>query len=242
MLRLATAIQDGVDPLDLVFSDSRRADGRPWVALNMVSSLDGGTAVDGRSSSLGDEDDYALFQALRTVPDVILAGATTVTSEDYRPVRLDGVRRARRSEEGLTETPTLAVVSGRLSVDPEARLFGDPEHKPLLMTSTSAEPGKLALLGDSADVAILPDLDPASILDHLGAARVVLLEGGPTLNGGFVAAGLVDEINVSVAPRVLSGDSARIIRGPGLAPASEWEIDRVLFGDEMLFVRYLAKT
>lgn len=214
--------------------------------LNMISTLDGGTAVSGKSSELGDDDDYEVFKAIRAVPDVILVGAATALAEDYRPVTLDAERRERRTELGKTETPTLAIVSGRLSVDPEARVFGDPEHKPLLITSTNAEPSKLVLLGDSADVAILPDLDPVTILSHLGAARVVLLEGGPTLNGHFARSGLIDEINLTTAPTLLSGDSARIIRGPQVTPPQPMTIDRVLLGERLLFVRYLrtdvAKT
>jgi len=242
MLRRVQPGSEPVDPLDLYFADERRAENRPWVMLNMISSLDGGTAVSGKSSEFGDSDDLEMFKGIRTVPDVILVGAATALAEDYRPVTLDEERRQRRSALGMTETPTLAVVSGRLSVDPETRLFGDPLHKPLLLTSTDANPSKLVLIGDSADVAILPDLDPATILAHLGAARVVLLEGGPTLNGHFAAAGLIDEINLATSPTLLSGDSARIARGPQVDPPQAMRIDRVLLGERLLFVRYLRAT
>jgi len=242
MLRLAQPAPEPIDLVDLYLNDDRRVEDRPWVMLNMISSLDGGTAVSGKSSNLGDDDDFELFKAIRAVPDVVLVGAGTVLAEDYRPVTLDAERRERRSSLGMAETPTLAIVSGRLSIDPEARVFGDPEHKPLLITSTEANPSKLVLIGDSADVAILPDLSPATILAHLGAAKVVLLEGGPTLNGQFAAAGLIDEINLSTSPTLLSGDSARIAKGPQLIPPQGMAIDRVLLGERLLFVRYLRAT
>ena len=241
MLQYARAAGEPIDPLDLYTKDERRREDRPWVMLNMISTLDGGTAVSGKSSELGDDDDSDLFKAIRTVPDVILVGAATATAEDYRPVTLDAERRERRAELGKAETPTLAIVSGRLSVDPDARLFGDPDHKPLLITSTNADPSKLVLIGDSADVVILPDLDPATILNHLGAARVVLIEGGPTLNGQFARDGLIDEINLTTSPTLLSGDSARIVRGPQVIPPQTMTIDRVLLGEHLLFVRYLRK-
>lgn len=241
VLRQSITDPDPIEPLGLYLSDQRSASGRPWVMLNMVSSLDGGTAVDGKSSSLGDDDDLAVFQAIRAVPDVILVGAGTVKAEDYRPVTLDETRRERRVALGKSETPTLAIVTGRLSVDPEARVFADPDHKPLIITGTRADPTRLMMLGDAADVAILDDLSPAGILRHLGAAGVVLLEGGPTLNGDFAGAGLIDEINLTIAPSVLSGDSRRIISGDALDPPMEMTLDRVLHGDQALFARFLRR-
>ena len=242
MLKHAEASGEPVNALDLLLGDERAAVDRPWVMMNMIQSLDGGTTVSGKSSDLGDDDDFELFKAMRVVPDVILVGAGTIAAENYGPVTLDAERRERRASLGKTETPTLAIVSGRLSVDPDARVFTDAEHKPLIITSTNADPSKLVLLGDAADVSILPDLEPATILRQLGAAGVVLLEGGPTLNGQFAAARLIDEINLSTSPTLLSGDSARITRGPAVIPPQDMRIDRVLFGDRLLFVRYLRDT
>jgi len=227
--------------LDVVMSEQRQVDDRPWVMLNMISTLDGATAIDGRSSSIGGPDDSKMFKAIRAVPDVILVGAGTVTAEDYRPVVLDEERRSARSDKGMSEAPTLAIVSGRLSIDPDARVFGDPDHKTLIITSTEANPSKLALIGDAADVAILPSLDPETILNHLGAARIVLVEGGPSLNGQFVAAGLVDEVNLTIASKIGSGDSRRIIHGLAAEPPLDMTIDRVLQGEEELFLRYLRR-
>lgn len=241
VLRQSLTDTDPVDPLDLYLSDERSLPDRPWVMLNMVASLDGGTAVDGKSSSLGDHDDMQVFKAIRAVPDVILVGSGTVGAEDYRPVSLDEARRGRRLEMGMTATPTLAIVTGRLSIDPEARVFSNPDYKAMIITGTRADPTRLMMLGDAADVAILDDLSPASILQHLGAAGVVLLEGGPTLNGDFAKAGLIDEINLTIAPSVLSGESRRIISGDALDPPMEMTVDRVLHGDDALFVRYLRK-
>jgi len=230
-----------LEALSLYMNDDRSSTGRPWVLLNMVASLDGGTAVDGKSSSLGDHDDLEVFNAIRAVPDVILVGAGTVKAEDYRPLSLDEKRRGLRVERGLAATPTLAIVTGRLSVDPEARVFSDPDHKPLIITGAHADPTRLMMLGDAADVAILDDLSPRAILEHLGAAGVVLLEGGPTLSGDFAKAGLIDEINLTVTPNVLSGESRRIIVGDTLDPPMDMKVNRVLYGDEALFVRYLRK-
>jgi len=239
MLHQVHADTSTLDLLDLYLSDTRSVSDRPWVMMNMISSIDGATAIGGRSTGLGDDDDPRVFRAIRAVPDVILVGAGTVTAENYAPVTLDDERRERRVGLGKTEVPTLAVVSGRLSIDPEARLFSDPEHKALIITSAMADPAKLAMLGDAADVAILPSLDPESILGHLGAASVVLLEGGPTLNAQFAGAGLVDEMNLTLRSAVVAGDSKRITSGPDIDPILEMTVDRVLQGDRSLFIRYL---
>ncbi len=240
MLRRPDPTSQPVDDLvGLYLGDARSADGRPWVLVNFISSADGGTALHGKSSGLGDADDKAVFQALRAVPDVILVGSGTVEAEDYRPVVLDEERRERRLAAGLTEVPVLAIVSGRLGFDPEARVFSDPEHRPLVITGPDANPAKLAMLGDAADVVILDEVTPQRILERLGAAGVVLCEGGPTLVGQFVAAGLVDELNLTIAPTMIGGKSARIAHGDPADPPLDMHLDRYLLGDRALFLRYL---
>lgn len=230
-----------VDPLELVSGEPRAHPDRPWVMMNMIASIDGATAVDGKSSSLGDEDDLAMFKAIRSVPDVVLVGAGTVKAEDYHPLVLDEQRREIRTGRGQAAEPVLAIVSGRLSVDAEARVFSDADHKPLILTSTSADPGRLVTLGDAAEVAFLAEMTPRRMLEHLSAAGVVLIEGGPTLNAQFVAAGLVDEINLTIAPALVGGESRRIATGPESKPPLDMSLDRVLIGGRSLFLRYLRE-
>jgi riboflavin biosynthesis pyrimidine reductase len=227
------------DPVGLYLSDQRVAEGRPWVLLDFVSSADGGTAIEGRSSGLGDDDDLAVFQALRAVPDIILVGARTVEVENYHPVRLDQARREARVAAGLTEVPVLAIVSGRLSFDTELRVFSDPEHRPMVITGPEADPVKLALLGDAADVVIIEEVTPSAILERLSAARVILCEGGPGLVGQFVAEGLVDELDLTISPKLIGGTSSRIARGAPADPPLDLRLDRALVGDRSLFLRYL---
>ena len=239
MLRTTETGEPVEDLVGLYMNDERRAEGRPWVLVNFISSADGGTAIEGKSSSLGDPDDKAVFQALRAVPDVILVGSGTVEAEDYHPVDLDDQRRERRLAAGLTEVPVLAIVSGRLSFNAEARVFSDPEHRPMVITGPRADPVKLALLGDSADVVILEEVTPAAILTRLSAAKVILCEGGPTLVGQFVAGHMVDELDLTIAPIMIGGRSARIAHGETAEPPVEMRLDRQMIGDRSLFMRYL---
>jgi 5-amino-6-(5-phosphoribosylamino)uracil reductase len=239
MLRKSMAGEPVDDLVGFLLADERKVEGRPWVMVNFISSADGGTAIGGKSSGLGDEDDKALFQAMRAVADVILVGSGTVEAENYRPVTLDEERRERRLAAGLTEVPVLAIVSGRLGFDPEARVFSDPDHKPMVITGPDAEPAKLALIGDSADMVFLEDVTPSAILARLSAARLILCEGGPTLVGQFVTEHLVDELNLTIAPTMIAGRSARIAHGAPAEPPLDMRLDRALFGDRSLFLRYL---
>ena len=132
-----------------------------------------------------------------------MVGSGTVEAEDYRPVTLDDERRERRLAAGLSEVPLLAIVSGRLGFDPEARVFSDPEHRPMVITGPDAEPAKLALLGDSADVVFLDEVTPTRILERLGAAGIILCEGGPTLVGQLVAVVIFHHVKRATAARWL---------------------------------------
>ncbi|HEY5889237.1 MAG TPA: dihydrofolate reductase family protein [Acidimicrobiia bacterium] len=240
--QLASDPRGNLDPTELAEAGERRADGRPWVMLNFVASIDGAATIDGGSTDLGDEEDMAMFKALRGVADVVLVGARTVIVEDYRPLSLDETRRARRVERGQDPAPTLAIVSGTVSLDVEQRVFSDSSYKPLVITGPYANPGRLANLGDAADVAILPDIDPQSIVDSLSGAGIILLEGGPSLAGQFARAGLIDEFNLTVAPKLAGGESKRITGSDEIDPPYEMRLDRVVEGENMLFLRYVARA
>jgi len=236
--------QSGVidDLLGLVMGSDRAATGRPWVMINMVASIDGATAVQGRSTGLGDEDDLAMFQALRSVPDVILVGAGTVRAEDYGPIRLDDERLERRRAIGKEDLPRLAVVTGRLNLDPEARLFSRADSPPIILTGPAADPDRRRALEPLAEVVVLDDLSIEAVVGHLGQADVILCEGGPGLNSQLASAGMIDEVNLTVAPVVVGGVSKRIVEGPVVDPPLDMDLDRILAGDRSLFFRYLRHT
>lgn len=228
-----------LSPSAIAEATDREVEGRPWVMLNFVSSIDGAATVDGGSTELGDEEDMAVFKALRGEADVVLVGAKTVIVEDYRPVSLDGERRARRVDRGQSPAPKLAIVSGTVSLDVEQRVFSDPEFKPLIITGPYANPGRLANIGDAADVAILPDIEPLAILGTLSWADTVLLEGGPSLAAQFGAAGLIDEFNLTIDPKLVGGEAKRITTSFEIKPPFEMKLARVVEGERMLFLRYI---
>lgn len=239
MLKRLHEASGPIDLLDMVFAEAREPSDKPWFLYNMVSSVDGATAVRGGSTALNDEDDKSLFAALRAVPDVVLAGAGTVRAEDYGPIVLDEERKARRLEAGLDETPELAIPTRSLNLDLDMRVFSDPEHKPVIITGEDAPEDRVSELSGVADVRQIANLDPHSIVDALGATNVVLCEGGPSLNGQLISAGYIDEMRLTISPLIAVGESSRVAHGDAMDPPAEMGLDSVLVGDRALFLRYV---
>ena len=200
-------------PLTAVYADLDPPEAG-WVAIGMVSGVDGGIAIDGVSQDLGGEADRAAFRALRSLADVVVVGVGTAVAESYRPVVAvhdpDGRRRR-----GQAERPRLALVTGSGRIEPTARVVSDPQSPPLVLT-TERGAERIAERGVAAEVVVLghgDEVDPAAAVAALaerGHPRVVV-EGGPTLNAGWLDAGVVDELFVTVSPVLVGGG------GPGLA-------------------------
>lgn len=234
---LPTPIDD-VDPAAAHAAAARPAPAdRPWVLLNMVVSADGATAVDGLSGSLGGDADRLTFAAIRAVADVIIAAAGTARAESYGPPRTPPARRAERLARGQTEYPRIALVTRSLDLDPTTPLFTEAHERPLVYTVDTAPTDRIDALSAVADVVPLagPSVRAADLVAHLHAlgARTVLLEGGPSLNGAFLDADLVDELDLTTSPAMVGGSSPRLTTGAAervqhLDLAHLWEADGVL--------------
>jgi riboflavin biosynthesis pyrimidine reductase len=193
-----------------------------WVALCMVSSLDGAVALDGVSGGLGGDADLLALSRLRASNDVSLVGAGTVRDERYGPLRGSAARREDRAARGLRPVPRLAIVSRSGALDPELPVFADPEHPPLVLTSDAADQRRLARLEDRAELHVFPDgqLGGGVVVEHLvslGLPRI-LCEGGPTLNQALLTEDRIDEVFLTLAPTLVGGSAARIVAGRAEAP------------------------
>lgn len=225
--------QSLIDPQQDVPAEHRPAgNARPWVFTNMVTSLDGATALDGVSGQLGGVADKEMFRALRSSTDAIIVGAKTATAERYRQPRPNH----------LNQIPLLVVVSGSLSVPLDLPVLTSPSYRPVIATSERGKnDGNEERLNAVADVQTFGDdtVDLHSLLRRLRQQGIqrVLLEGGPTLNGQFVAQGLVDEWNLTLSPQLVGGTSTRTSYGAACNQASRplnlrrlWVSDNTLFG------------
>lgn len=223
----ADAPSTGTAPVpygDLVLADA--SDGRPWLALGMVASMDGAAAVDGRTADLGGAADLAAFRALRDAADAVLVGAATVRAERYGPGVPDAARRARRVAKGLTPAPRVVVVSASAELDDDLPLLAPPAPDlplPVLVAPRrvpDAVEERLAHLGGRVEVrrageARTSGHELLAVLADLGL-RGVLCEGGPRLAGMLLAEDLVDEVFLTLAPVVALGDAPRIAQGSSL--------------------------
>ncbi len=213
---------------------------RPHVAANFVSSADGRAAVAGRSGGLGNAADKAMFHGLREHSDAVLAGTTTLREEGYGRILASAERRERRVARGLPGEPLACVLtrSGRL---PEVPLFDEPEARVVVFTVAEARSGRWA-----ADVAIHQvESEAALVTEAMRTLRVrygvrsVLCEGGPTVFGALLAENVVDELFLTLAPKLAGGGEAPgITTGPGLDDPASLELRWLLEYENALLLRY----
>ncbi|MFZ9018490.1 MAG: dihydrofolate reductase family protein, partial [Ilumatobacteraceae bacterium] len=184
--------------------------------------------------------DGVVFRALRAVTDVVLVAAATARAEGYRRPRLPLHLESWRRSHGRADVPRIALVSTSLEFDLEP--FED--QPPIVITSESSPRDRRSLLASETEVLVCGDervdlVAAVSALRDLGLGRV-LSEGGPSLNGQLVAADLVDEWCVTVAPMIVAGDSKRIVSGPPISPdVASFRLDRALVGETSLFTRWV---
>jgi riboflavin-specific deaminase-like protein len=223
---------------------------RPYVLLNMISTLDGRATLQGRSGALGGEADKELFHGLRTIVDGVMVGAGTVRAERYRRLVRDQRRRDIRRGHGLQPEPLACIVSGRLALDGGIPLLADPDARVAIVTGSQASlPAGCRAKVEYVRAARAGALDlPGAMVElreRLGV-RTILCEGGPHLNSQLLAEGLVDELFLSLSPKLAGGDvtgeTLRILSGPELDPPVEMELVGALEHEGHLFLRYRVRT
>jgi riboflavin-specific deaminase-like protein len=215
--------------------------GRPYLVLNMVSSLDGKATIDWRTKGLSTDLDRRLFHRLRTQADAIMVGAGTVRAERYGRMAKSEELRAVREGEGLAADPLAVIISARLDLPVDLPIFGEPGQRVLIATGSDAELPEV-----EADVVYervgddLPLL--AARLREQHGIRSVVCEGGPTLNSHLLAAGLVDELWLTLNPKLAGGAAAlTIVAGRELVEPAELDPVSVAEGEGDLFTRWRVK-
>ncbi|MFB6777954.1 MULTISPECIES: pyrimidine reductase family protein [unclassified Streptomyces] len=216
----------------------------PWLRANMVSTLDGAAQHDGRSQPISSDTDMRIFGTLRGLADVVVVGAETVRMEGYRPARARDAFAARRAAAGQGPAPAIAVVSGSLDLDFSLPLFVSPLVPTLVVTGAGAPPDRIeAARSAGAEVVIAGEgsrVDPARVVRELAdrGLRRQLAEGGPRLLGQFVAAGVLDELCLTLSPMLTAGDAQRITGGPSVAVPERFTLASMLEEAGFLFTRY----
>jgi riboflavin-specific deaminase-like protein len=211
-------------------------DGRPFVATNFAATVDGRATIGGVSGPIGSSADTEMLSRLRTRFDAVMIGAGTMRAERYGRIVADQEQRERR---GLPHDPLMVIVSGRLDLPWDAPLFTEGESQVLVFTASEADPPETA--ASPRLVRHEGAVDPARALRHLReeeGVRALLCEGGPHLHGQLWAAGLVDDLFLTIAPKLTGGDAPRIVEGLNVPLAEELELAWLLERDGELFARY----
>jgi riboflavin biosynthesis pyrimidine reductase len=233
----------GFDAAEVLDRYPRHPD--PTLRVNFVASVDGAVTLDGLSGGLSGPADKQVFTALRMVCDALIVAAGTVRGENYDALRLDETSRAWRREHGLPEFPLMVIVSGSLDLDPGQLIFSDAPIPPIVFTHAGADPDRRAAIGKVAEVVTVGedsvDLAAAVADLHRRGAGQLLCEGGPRLFGALIAADLVDELCLTVAPLLTGGSAGRISAGPP-APPRSLSLRHALVSDDMLLLRYARKS
>jgi riboflavin-specific deaminase-like protein len=206
----------------------------PYVIINMVSSVDGRIAVEGKSSRIGSETDRQTMRNLRSKADAVMVGAGTL--------------RAEKLTLGLDEPAggqPLAVIATRTGDVPLGSNLIVGGHQEVLVLTTQ---GSEVRLRESVRVLRVPAAPSGAV--HLGealrilkaehAVNLLLVEGGPSLNYDLISSNLADELFLTLAPKLLAGthdETLTILDGPARVTSDVNLLAAHLSGDE-LFLRY----
>jgi riboflavin-specific deaminase-like protein len=221
---------------------------RPYLVLNMVATADGGAAFGGRTHALGDEIDREMFLALRTQVDCVMVGAGTARVEGYGPMVRAPERRERREREGLAPRPLACLVSGRLDLPADLPLLQDRDSHVVVVSAAAGELSGLAARVEYLRPPATPEgarfglLDPLRRLRSEHGIRSVLCEGGPRLNRSLIADGLVDELFLTVAPKLVGGTpETTIVAGDAAAELTSLELISALEAAGSVYLRYRVR-
>lgn len=187
-----------------------------FVRLNMVATVDGSAhGPNGLSGTINTGADHRVFAMLRAWADVILVGSGTVTAEGYRSPEPDPQWSFLR--DGRDPAPALAILTSCGQVP-----------------AGVVQPGGGAVFAvhSTADAGLAPALGQV----HDRGLHRVLCEGGPTIAGELLAQGLVDELCLTIAPRVVVGRAGRIAVGEQVL--TDWRLTGVLEQDSTLITRW----
>jgi riboflavin-specific deaminase-like protein len=211
---------------------------QPYVFVNMAMTADGKIATANRAvHSFGSARDLAQLYELRATADAVMCGARTVEiSQSILGTGGEYFRR-RRLKRGLAGYHLRVLVSGSGSIDSEAEIFKKKCSPIIVLTTKRAPAKKLAQLRKLADEVKICGEHKINFRAALRWLRTqwnvnrLLCEGGGELNDALFCAGLVDEINLTICPKIFGGRMApTIAEGQGflrLAEAEQFELTSI---------------
>lgn len=194
---------------------------KPFIVLKAAMTLDGKIATaTGQSKWITNETSRAYGYKLRDIYDGIMVGINTVIEDNpMLTARVDGGK-----------NPIRIVVDSSLKIDINANVVQDKSAKTIIATTDKANKDKiLKLQAQDVDVIVVDKdendkVDIEKLLDILGQQNIcsILIEGGATLSGSFVAKKLVDKVYFFIAPKIIGGKEAKTpVAGTGILNLQE---------------------
>ncbi len=211
---------------------------RPLVAMNFAATVDGRATIGGVSGPIGSDADTAMLAGLRRRFDAVMIGAGTMRAERYGRLVSDREQRERRERLGLPGDPLMVLVSGRLDLPWDAPLFTAGAGRVLIFTASEAEPPETA-----TSVQVVRQEGFVNLAEALRqlrqehGVRALLCEGGPGLHAELEGGGAVDDLFLTIAPKLAGGEAPRILEGE-LPQVAELDLAWLLEEDGELFARY----
>lgn len=210
---------------------------RPYVLINMVSSLDGRVAIDNKAGGLGGETDRQTMRILRSKADAVMIGAGTLRSE-----KISLTSEGRRSPE-----PLAVIVAGSKAPQLE-NLLGAEADRTIIVVPEDTPVDQRHKLSRQAHILHAPTKSSdrtnlsrtlEEIKDHF-QVNTLLVEGGPSLNHSLISQGLADEFFLTLSPKLVGGvDAPSTIQGSYLPEQQRKpQLTSVHQAASELFLRY----
>jgi 5-amino-6-(5-phosphoribosylamino)uracil reductase len=222
--------------------DARAPADRPYIVANFIASADGKATAEGRTAPLGSPGDRAAFHLLRTEVDAVLAGTRTMFIENYGRLAKNTDLSELRVRAGRAPQPLGVVISRSGTIPFDIPLFADDASHVVVYAPAGTDIPQTAA---QVTVHELPEGDEglAEVMRSLRAdheVRSLLCEGGPSLFSALVLDGLVDELFLTVAPKLVGGDGMTITTGRPLDELADLRLVYALEQDGTLFLRYAS--
>lgn len=180
---------------------------RPNVILNAGMTLDGKISTTGGDSEISCEEDLKRVHELRAKVDAVMVGIGTVLADDPELT----VRRVKG------KNPIRIIVDSYAKIPSDAKILDETAPRIVAVTTQADERDKKRLQNKGVEVIVAGDekVDLIQLLDQLKKREIerLLLEGGSTLNWSMLHQGLVDEIRIAIAPKIVGGEKAKTLVG-----------------------------
>lgn len=223
----------------------------PFVSINMAITADGKIASSNRAiRSFSSRNDQQHLLELRSAADAVICGARTLDSDAVN-LGPGGLKyRRQRIRRGLAEFNLRIIVSGTATINPRATIFKDRSSPIVLLTTQRASKRRLSMLRPRVDEIRISGDERIDLIRSLAwlrkkwKVRRLLCEGGGELNAALFSAGLVDELNLTVCPKVLGGCAAPTIAdgliGSSLSAATQFRLKSCRRRGDEVFLVYRA--